>query len=80
MACGDRRNPFGVIRIVGTPDKLDWSEHVPLMDRAVRTDCGYPSSVLLKDGRVMTVYYAVGDKDHPDWGTHAAAVTYDVPK
>ena len=47
---------------------------------ATSTDCGYPSSVVLKDGRVLTVYYAVGDKAHPDWGTHCGAAIYEVPK
>jgi hypothetical protein len=42
-------------------------------------DCGYPSSILLKDGRILTVYYAVGSKDNPKWGIHCGAVTFEVP-
>jgi hypothetical protein len=80
LTCGDRRNPFGVIGIVGTADKLEWANHFPIATAATNLDCGYPSSVVLKDGRVMTAYYAVGDEEHPDWGTHAAALTYEIPK
>jgi sialidase-1 len=80
LVTGDRRKPFGVLAVVGTPDKLDFSTALPLVTSATNTDCGYPSSVVLKDGRVMTVYYAVGDKEHPEWQTHCAAVTYEVPK
>jgi hypothetical protein len=38
----------------------------------------YPSSVLLKTGRVLTVYYAVGRKESP-WRVHGGAVIYQAP-
>lgn len=80
LVAGERRGPFGVRAVIGTPDKLDWSHHFKLADTATNTDCGYPSSVVLNDGSVLTVYYAVGDKEHADWGEHCAAVMYEVPK
>jgi len=46
---------------------------------APEADCGYPSSVMLKDGRVLTVYYAVQSKEHTKWGVHCGAVRYKVP-
>jgi hypothetical protein len=80
LVTGDRRGPFGVRGLVGTAAKLDWRDSFPIADTATNTDCGYPSSVVLDDGRILTVYYAVGDKEHADWGEHCAAVTYDAPK
>jgi hypothetical protein len=80
LVVGDRRKPFGVRAIIAPPDKLDFVNAFTLTDTLTSGDCGYPSSVVLKDGRVMTVYYAVGDKTHPEWGTHCAAAVYDVPK
>jgi hypothetical protein len=79
LTVGDRRNPFGVRALAGTAGKLEWADAFPLALSATNTDCGYPSSVALPDGRVLTVYYAVGDKEHPDRGVHAASVTYEPP-
>src|SRR5688500_14038126 len=56
LVAGERRGPFGVRAVIGTPDKLDWSHHFTLADTATNTDCGYPSSVVLDDGSVLTVY------------------------
>ena len=66
--------------MIGAADKLEWANHFKLSDAATNLDCGYPSSVVLKDGRVMTAYYAVGDKAHAGWGEHCAALIYEVPK
>jgi hypothetical protein len=34
--------------------------------------------VLLADGRVLTVYYMTGSKEHPDRGIHCAGTIYRV--
>ena len=80
LVAGDRRNPFGVRGVIGTVDTFDWANSFQLSDTATNNDCGYPSSIVLKDSRVMTIYYAIGDKEHADWGTHAAALTFTPPK
>lgn len=79
LTCGDRRGPFGVRAVPGDASgKFDWIASIPLVTDAISSDCGYPGSVLLKDGRVLTVYYATGSKEHPEWGTHCAAVTWSA--
>jgi hypothetical protein len=80
LVTGYRVGPFGVRGLVG--DKggaFDWEKRFVLVNDATNTDCGYPSSVALKDGKVLTLYYAVGSKDNPKWGVHCGAVTYQVP-
>jgi hypothetical protein len=80
LATGYRVGPFGVRGLVGDGEgHFDWGQRFLLVNDATNTDCGYPSSVLLKDGRVLTVYYAVGSKEHPSWGVHCGAVSYRVP-
>jgi hypothetical protein len=80
LVTGYRAGPFGVRGLVGDKDgKFDWKQRFVLVNDASGADCGYPSSVVLKDGRVMTVYYAVKSKEHPKWGVHCGAVTYKVP-
>jgi hypothetical protein len=80
LVTGYRVGPFGVRGLVGDREgRCDWRQRFLLVNDATNGDCGYPSSVLLKDGRVLTVSYAVGSKDHPAWSVHCGAVTYQVP-
>ena len=77
LVTGYRVGPFGVRGLVGDKDgNFDWKRRFILVNDATNSDCGYPSSILLKDGRVLTVYYAVGSKENPEWGVHCGAVTY----
>jgi hypothetical protein len=77
---GYRVGPFGVRAVIGDKQgKFDFGDRFILVNDATSTDCGYPSSILLKDGRILTVYYAVGSKDNPTWGVHCGAVTFKVP-
>jgi hypothetical protein len=70
----------GVRGLVGDREgHFDWQQRFNLVDDATDSDCGYPSSVLLPDGRVLTVYYAVGSKKNSTWGIHCGAVIYRVP-
>ena len=43
---------------------------------ALHEDCGYPSTVCLADGTIVTLAYTVFDLDHPDWGTCCIAYRY----
>lgn len=82
MTCGYRVGPtFGVRAVVGTAGgTFDWKKSFVLVDDAPNLDCGYPSSVNLSDGRILSVYYAVGSKDHSEWGTHCGEVIYRADK
>lgn len=53
-----------------------WGPEAILWDDAINTDCGYPRSVQLADGTIVTVYYTVGSSRNPEVGVHAAAVRY----
>jgi len=77
LTAGFRNAPFGVRGLVSDENsKFHWDEHFVLRDDAVNSDCGYPSSVTLKDGRVLTIYYEAASKLHPEWRGHCAAVVY----
>jgi murein DD-endopeptidase MepM/ murein hydrolase activator NlpD len=77
LVMGDRRKPFGVLAIVGDRDgRFDWNNRFSLMNDAVSADCGYPSSVVLHDGRLLTTYYATRVTEHPEWGVHCGALLY----
>jgi hypothetical protein len=80
MVTGFRAGPFGVRGVVGDAEgSFDWARSFVLTDDSTNVDTGYPSSVVLKDGKVLTFYYAVGSKTHPKWGVHCGVVEYTPP-
>lgn len=80
LVSGFRNDPFGIRGVIGSADgSFDWSKHFVLSNDSTNVDTGYPSSVVLEEGRVLTFYYAVGSKTHPEWGIHCAVVEYRAP-
>lgn len=80
LAVGDRLEGYGARGMIGsTKGDFDWERRFVLVDDSIRTDCGYPSSVVLKDGRVLTVYYSTAVKEHPEWKVHCGALVYRPP-
>jgi hypothetical protein len=80
LVTGYRVGPFGVRGMVGDREgRFDWEKRFVLVNDATSTDCGYPSSVLLKDGQVLTLYYATRCKEQAQWRVHCGAVTYQLP-
>ena len=53
---GYRHEPFGQ-RALLSRDGLHWSEELILRDDGLDADLGYPASVELDDGSILTVYY-----------------------
>jgi len=82
MAFGERNKPYGVHALISCDGGKTWDKdhELVLVDHATSTDCGYPSSVVLSDGRVLTAYYAVGSTKYPDWGVHAGGILFSPPR
>ena len=63
---------FGVVLRLSSDEGVTWSRPVVLLSAPLRdwhkTDCGYPSSVQLDDGTIVTAYY-FGPKK-PEWSEH----------
>jgi hypothetical protein len=79
MVCGYRVGPFGVVGMIGDAAGIfDWEKHFTLVDNAASGDCGYPSSVMLKDGRVLTVYYVAARKGAREKTAECGVVTFKV--
>ncbi len=64
---------FGVVLRLSSDGGKTWSIPVVLISSPARdwhkTDCGYPSSVQLADGSILTAYY-FGPK-RPEWAAHS---------
>src|SRR5207253_984736 len=59
MTYGHRRKPIGNQARISADHGRTWSEPLILSDDASSWDLGYPSTVQLKDGSLVTVWYEV---------------------
>ena len=75
---GYRRPPFGIRAVLSADGGNTWDKKREIILRADggSTDLGYPSSVQLPDGSVLTVYYF---NDAPDSARYIAASRWWVP-
>ena len=62
-AYGYRREPYGIRACVSDDEGETWDidNEIIIRDDGLHRDLGYPASVELKDGRVLTVYYFHGE-------------------
>ena len=77
LTSGERNAPRGAIALLSHDHGDTWGAQtrMVLADDAPLFDCGYPSSVELPDGRIITVYYKVDDAaTAPDSATLNAIV------
>lgn len=62
---GYRCEPYG-IRAMFSRDKGEtWDVNNVILDQEIEADLGYPASVVLRDGSILTVYYAHLEKNLP---------------
>ena len=57
MTYGYRRAPFGIRAAISRDRGRTWPLSFTLSDDGAGSDLGYPSTVELKDGRLLTVWY-----------------------
>jgi hypothetical protein len=57
MSYGYRRNPYGVQVRVSADAGSTWSDPLSISSDGASGDLGYPSTVELADGRMLTVWY-----------------------
>lgn len=80
LAYGRRNAPFGVEAILSNDGGKTWDEKtkVTLANDAASTDCGYPSSVQLPDGKIVTMYYQVDDPKNTPASAKAKAIVWSA--
>ena len=62
---GYREEPYGIRVMFSKDEGKTWDSDFVLADDGASGDIGYPASVLLKDGSILTVYYSKTEKDGP---------------
>jgi sialidase-1 len=77
LTYGHRHPPYGIRAVVSKDEGLTWDTEntITLRNDGAGYDLGYPRSLLLKDGSILTVYYFTQD----DQVTHVAATRWRVP-
>ena len=79
LTYGYRHPPYGIRAVVSCDEGLTWDTDnvIVLRNDGAGYDLGYPTSMLLEDGTVLTMYYFVTDDDHI---THVACTRWRVPE
>jgi hypothetical protein len=78
LSYGNRvKGQFGVQVKLSADEGTTWSDPITLVDDLVSGDCGYPSSVQLPSGDVLTAYYASGVAAHRRY--HTGVVIWRLP-
>ncbi len=62
---GYREEPYGIRMMASRDNGETWSTDHVLWDKGVSNDLGYPCSVQLKNGDILTVFYARQSEDGP---------------
>ena len=62
-AYGYRREPFGIRAVISEDEGETWDmdREIVIRDDGLHRDLGYPASIQLNDGRIMTIYYYHGE-------------------
>jgi hypothetical protein len=68
---------FGVATKISQDEGMTWSNEFLVIDDLKSGDSGYPSSVQLPDGKIMTAYYSVGVASHQRY--HMGTVIWSLP-
>ena len=74
---GYRIFPFGTRARISDDDGHTWSKEFVLIDDSLNWDCGYPSSVQLSDGRILSAQYATASRTRPELGVHCMGIIWD---
>jgi len=80
LTFGHRHLPYGVQGMISRDGGHTWDrKRLLFCDDRPGTDCGYPSSVRLPNGRIITAYYSAGEQQdsYRGDGAFAKAVIYE---
>jgi sialidase-1 len=73
---GHRIFPYGCRARISSDRGRTWSDETVVAGDALNWDCGYPSSVALDGGDMLSVYYATASRSRPELGVHCMGVIW----
>ena len=78
LTYGNRKEgQFGVAVKFSKDKGKSWSQEYLIIDDLSSRDCGYPSSVQLEDGSILTAFYSDGNESHQRY--HMGTVIWNTP-
>ena len=81
MTHGERNRPMGIQAMISHDGGKTWSrkDKLALAWKSPNWDTGYPSSLLRRDGKILTVYYQVENLDNAPQSTSCSALIWQPP-
>ena len=81
MTHGERNRPMGIQAMISHDRGKTWSQKdkLALAWQSPNWDTGYPSSLLRRDGKILTVYYQVDDRDNAPQSASCVALIWQPP-
>ncbi len=78
LSYGYRHPPYGILAVISNDEGLTWNTDnvIVLRNDGAGYDLGYPRSLQLDDGTILTVYYFTDDQRV----THIACTRWRVPE
>lgn len=64
-AYGRRKPPYGIMAMVSLDGGESWQTDIPICENLATDDLGYPTTVELDGGEMLTVFYANDGEDMP---------------
>lgn len=64
-AYGRRKQPYGIMVMISHDYGETWEKDLRLYENTQSDDLGYPTTVELNDGTLLTVFYARESEEHP---------------
>jgi hypothetical protein len=82
LTFGQRNRPLGAQAMLSRDGGVTWDRDrkMILSNDAPNGDCGYPSSVELSGGRILTMFYQVDDPADAPRSSRARAIAWEIPR
>ena len=62
---GRRKQPYGIMAMISSDGGKTWEKDIRLYENTASDDIGYPSTIELDDGTLITVFYATEEENAP---------------
>lgn len=62
---GRRKQPYGIMAMISDDGGKNWQKDIRLYENTASDDIGYPSTIELEDGTLLTVFYATDEDGKP---------------
>ena len=82
LTFGERNAPRGIHALLSKDGGKSWDKanQIVLAADAPNFDCGYPSSVELSKGKILTIYYQVDDAKNTPTTAKAKSIVWTLPQ